>query len=52
MRQDAVSCCLQVLQLFEGMDLRRSIAVLRVVGATGQGGWEINETSTSPTLKP
>ena len=52
MNQDVESCCLEVLQLLERMDLRRSITVLRAVAATGQGGREINETSTSRALEP
>ena len=38
LRQDAVSYCLQALQLFEGMDQQRFLAVLSEVGAVGQGG--------------
>ena len=37
LRQDAVSYCLQALQLFEGMDQQRFLAVLSEVGAVGQG---------------
>ncbi|MCT0249053.1 hypothetical protein [Synechococcus sp. CS-205] len=51
LRQDAVSYCLQVLQLFEGMDQQRFIAVLSEVAAVGQGGLQINEPGTSRSLK-
>jgi tetratricopeptide (TPR) repeat protein len=51
LRQDAVSYCLQALQLFEGMDQQRFLAVLSEVAAVGQGGLQINETGTSRTLK-
>ena len=43
LRQDAVSYCLQALQLFEGMDQQRFIAVLSEVAAVGQGGLQIHE---------
>jgi tetratricopeptide (TPR) repeat protein len=51
LRQDAVSYCLQALQLFEGMDQQRFMAVLSEVAAVGQGGLQINEPGTSRTLK-
>jgi hypothetical protein len=51
LRQVAVSYCLQALQLFEGMDQQRFIAVVSEVAALGQGGLEINEPSTSRTLQ-
>jgi hypothetical protein len=51
LRQDAVSYCLQVLQLFESMDQQRFIAVLSEVAAMGQGGLQINEPGTTGTLK-
>ena len=51
LRQDAVSYCLQALQLFEGMDQQRFIAVLSEVAAVGQGGLQINEPGTARTLK-
>jgi predicted Zn-dependent protease len=51
LRQDAVSYCLQALQLFEGMDQQRFIAVLSEVAAVGQGGLQINEPDTARSLK-
>ncbi len=51
LRQDAVSYCLQALQLFEGMDQQRFIAVLSEVAAVGQGGLQINEPGTARRLK-
>jgi Flp pilus assembly protein TadD len=51
LRQDAVSYCLQALQLFEGMDQQRFMAVLSEVAAVGQGGLQINEPVTSRSLK-
>ncbi|MCP9852825.1 tetratricopeptide repeat protein [Synechococcus sp. HJ21-Hayes] len=51
LRQDAVSYCLQALQLFEGMDQQRFMAVLSEVAAVGQGGLQINEPGSSRTLK-
>ena len=51
LRQDAVSYCLQALQLFEGMDQQRFIAVLSEVAAVGQGGLQINEPGTARSLK-
>jgi hypothetical protein len=51
LRQDAVSYCLQALQLFEGMDQQRFLAVHSEVGAVGQGGLQINEHGTSRNLK-
>ena len=51
LRQDAVSYCLQALQLFEGMEQQRFMAVLSEVAAVGQGGLQINEPGTSRTLK-
>jgi hypothetical protein len=50
LRQDAVSYCLQALQLFEGMDQQRFMAVLSEVAAMGQGGLQINEPGTSRIL--
>jgi Flp pilus assembly protein TadD len=50
-RQDAVSYCLQALQLFEGMDQQRFMAVLSEVAAMGQCGLQINEPGTSRSLK-
>ncbi len=50
LRQDAVSYCPQALQLFEGMDQQRFIAVLSEVAAVGQGGLQINEPGTSCSL--
>ena len=47
----AVSYCLQALQLFEGMDQQRSLAVLSEVGAVDQWGLQINEPGTSRSLK-
>jgi hypothetical protein len=47
LRQVTVSYCLQALQLFEGMDQQRFIAVLSEVAAVGQGGLQINEPGTS-----
>ncbi|MEA5475096.1 hypothetical protein VB716_12785 [Synechococcus sp. CCY9201] len=46
-----MSYCLQALQLFEGMDQQRFLAVLSEVGAVGQGGLQINEPGTSRSLK-
>jgi hypothetical protein len=46
LRQDAVSYCLQALQLFEGMDQQGFMAVLSEVAAVGQGGLQINETGS------
>ena len=46
-----MSYCLQALQLFEGMDQQRFIAVLSEVAAVGQGGLQINELGTSRSLK-
>ena len=51
LRQDAVSYCLQALQLFEGMEQQRFMAVLSEVAAMGQGGLHINEPGTSRSLK-
>ena len=51
LRQDAVSYCLQALQLFEGMDQQRFIAVLSEMAAVGQGGLQINEPGTARSLK-
>ena len=51
LRQDAVSYCLQALQLFEGMEQQRFIAVLSEVAAVGQGGLQINEPGTARSLK-
>ena len=51
LRQDAVSYCLQALQLFEAMEQPRFMAVLSEVAAVGQGGLQINEPGTSRTLK-
>ena len=51
LRQDAVSYCLQALQLFEGMEQQRFMAVLSEVAAMGQGGLQINEPGTSRSLK-
>jgi hypothetical protein len=51
LRQDAVSYCLQALQLFEGMDQQRFMAVLSEVAAMGLGGLQINEPDTSRSLK-
>ena len=51
LRQNAVSYCLQALQLFEGMDQRQFMAVLSEVAAMGQGGLQINEPGTSRRLK-
>ena len=50
-RQDAVSYCLQALQLFEGISQRQLMAVLSEVAAMGQGGLQINEPGTSRSLK-
>jgi len=49
--QDAGSYCLQALQLFEGMDQQRFIAVLSKVAAVGKGGLQINEPGSSRSLK-
>lgn len=51
LRQDAVSYCFQALQLFEGMDQQRFMAVISEVAAVGQAGLQINEPSTSRSLK-
>ena len=51
LRQDAVSYCLQALQLFEGMDQRQFMAVLSEVAAIGQGGLQINEPAIARSLK-
>jgi hypothetical protein len=51
LRQDAVSYCLQALQLLEGMDQQRFLQVLSEVGAVGQGGLQINKPGTSRSLK-
>jgi hypothetical protein len=51
LRQDAVSYCLQALQLFEGMDQQRFMAVLREVAGIGWRGLQINEPGTSRSLK-
>jgi hypothetical protein len=51
LRQDAVSHCLQALQLFEGMDQQRFIEVLSQVTAVGQGGLQINEPGTARSPK-
>ena len=51
LRQDAVSTCLQALQLFEGMEQQRFMAVLSEIAAIGQGGLQINEPGTSRSLK-
>lgn len=51
LRQDAVSYCLQALQLFEGMDQQLFIAVLSEVAAVDQGGLQINEPGTARSLK-
>jgi predicted Zn-dependent protease len=51
LRQDAVSYCLQALQLFEGIDQQRFMAELSEVAAAGQGGLQINEPGTSRSLK-
>ena len=41
----------QALQLIEGVDQQRFIAVLSEVGAVGQGGLQIHEPGTARTLK-
>jgi hypothetical protein len=46
-----VSYCLQSLQLFEGMDQHRFIAVLSEVAAVGQSGRQINGPGTARSLK-
>ena len=46
-----MSYCLQALQLFEGMDQQRFLAVLSEVAAVGQSGLQINEPGTSRSLK-
>ena len=51
LRQDAVSYCLQALQLFEAMEQARFMAVISEVAAVGQAGLQINEPGTSRTLK-
>jgi len=51
LRQDAVSYCLQALQLFEGMDQQPFIAALSEVAAVGQGGLQINVPGTARSLK-
>ena len=51
LRQDAVSYCLQALQLFEVMDQQRFMAVLSEVADVGQGGLQINEPGTSRSRK-
>ena len=52
LRQDAVSYCLQALQLFEGMDQQRFMAVLSEVAAVGQGGLQINEPAPPAASRP
>ncbi len=47
LRQDAVSYCFLALQLFEGMDQQRFIAVLSEVAAVGQGGPQIMSPAPS-----
>ena len=47
----AVSYCLEALQLFEGMDQQRFMAVFSEVAAVGQSGLQINEPGTSRSLK-
>jgi len=51
LRQDAVSYCLQALQLFEAMDHQRFMVVLSEVAAVGQGGLQVNEPGTTRSLK-
>ena len=51
LRQDAVSYCLQALQLFEGMEQQQFMTVLSEVAAVGQGGLQINKPGTSRSLK-
>lgn len=46
-----MSYCLQDLQLFEGMDQQRFMAVLSEVAAVGQGGLQIKEPGTSRSFK-
>ena len=46
-----MSYCLQALQLIEGMEQQRFMAVLSEVAAVGQGGLQINEPGTSRSLK-
>ena len=46
-----MSYCLQALQLFEGMDQQRFMAVISEVAAVGQGGLQINEPGTCRSLK-
>ena len=51
LRQEAVSYRLQALQVFEGMEQQRFIAVLSEVAAVGQGELQIHEPGTPRTLK-
>ncbi len=51
LRQDAVSYCLQPLQLFERMEQQRFHAVLSELAAMAQGGLQINEPGTTRSLK-
>ena len=51
LRQGMVSYCLQPLQLCEGLDQQRFIAVLSEFAAVGQGGLQIIEPGTSHSLK-
>jgi Flp pilus assembly protein TadD len=48
LRQDAVSYCLQALQLFEGMDQQRFIAVLSEVVSGDSENWSGGDTKTGP----
>jgi hypothetical protein len=51
LRQDAVGYCLQVLQLFEGMDQQLFMAVFSEVAAKSQRGLQINAPDNSCSLK-
>lgn len=46
-----MSTCLQALQLFEGMEQQRFMAVCQRDSRQGQGGLQINEPGTSRSRK-
>jgi hypothetical protein len=51
LRQDALSTCIQALQLFERMEQQRFLAALSEVAAVGQACMQIKEPGTSRSLK-
>jgi hypothetical protein len=51
LRQGSDSYCLHALQLFDGMDQQRFIAVLSEVPAVGQRWLQINEPGTPRSIK-